>query len=155
MNCILGWLAGPKRGGMEGRSAIKGSGRRRQKKIIGKLSVWKNASDRKPLILQGARQVGKTWLLKVFLRKCSGICCNQRRLPIRCSWIQVKNEIIPIEVNSDENIRSRTLATYNDLYNPAIRLRYSLRNLKLDEGLLNVPLFMVDHTEKLIELSIK
>ena len=27
---------------------------------------WKNSSHRKPLILQGARQVGKTWLMKEF-----------------------------------------------------------------------------------------
>lgn len=27
---------------------------------------WKDASNRKPLILQGARQVGKTWLMKEF-----------------------------------------------------------------------------------------
>ncbi len=27
---------------------------------------WKNSADRKPLILNGARQVGKTWLLKEF-----------------------------------------------------------------------------------------
>ena len=27
---------------------------------------WKNATNRKPLILQGARQVGKTWLMKEF-----------------------------------------------------------------------------------------
>lgn len=27
---------------------------------------WKNAPNRKPLILQGARQVGKTWLMKSF-----------------------------------------------------------------------------------------
>jgi len=31
-----------------------------------KLSAWKHSPDRKPLILQGARQVGKTWLLKHF-----------------------------------------------------------------------------------------
>ena len=30
---------------------------------------WKNSSTRKPLILQGARQVGKTWLLKDFAKK--------------------------------------------------------------------------------------
>lgn len=30
------------------------------------LLKWKNNSDRKPLILNGARQVGKTWLLKEF-----------------------------------------------------------------------------------------
>ena len=31
-----------------------------------KLIRWKNSKDRKPLILSGARQVGKTWLLKEF-----------------------------------------------------------------------------------------
>jgi len=30
------------------------------------LIAWKNSSDRKPLILKGARQVGKTWLMKEF-----------------------------------------------------------------------------------------
>ena len=67
--------------------------------------------------------------------------------------IQVKNDIIPIEVKSDESIRSKSLAVYNDLYQPPIRIRYSLRNLKKDDGLLNIPLFMVDYTEKLLRLS--
>lgn len=35
-----------------------------QRKIQEKLSIWKNDPNRKPLVLQGARQVGKTWLLK-------------------------------------------------------------------------------------------
>lgn len=30
------------------------------------LDAWKNSKRRKPLILNGARQVGKTWLLKEF-----------------------------------------------------------------------------------------
>jgi predicted AAA+ superfamily ATPase len=30
------------------------------------LIAWKNNKNRKPLILQGARQVGKTWLMKEF-----------------------------------------------------------------------------------------
>ncbi len=30
------------------------------------LKLWKNRNDRKPLILNGARQVGKTWLIKEF-----------------------------------------------------------------------------------------
>jgi len=34
-----------------------------------KLIAWKNSSDRKPLILKGARQVGKTWLMKEFGKK--------------------------------------------------------------------------------------
>jgi predicted AAA+ superfamily ATPase len=31
-----------------------------------KLLDWKKKKDRKPLILNGARQVGKTWLIKEF-----------------------------------------------------------------------------------------
>ncbi len=34
--------------------------------LINNLIEWKNSTDRKPLILQGARQVGKTWLMKEF-----------------------------------------------------------------------------------------
>ena len=31
-----------------------------------KLIEWKNSKYRKPLILKGVRQVGKTWILKEF-----------------------------------------------------------------------------------------
>ena len=34
--------------------------------ILKKLSNWKNSPYRKPLILKGVRQVGKTWILKEF-----------------------------------------------------------------------------------------
>lgn len=34
--------------------------------LLGDLLKWKNDDHRKPLILHGARQVGKTWLLKYF-----------------------------------------------------------------------------------------
>ncbi len=37
--------------------------------LIEELLKWREKSDRKPLILQGARQVGKTWILKEFGRK--------------------------------------------------------------------------------------
>ena len=36
---------------------------------IAKLEAWKNSPDRKPLVLRGARQVGKTWLIKEFGRR--------------------------------------------------------------------------------------
>jgi len=34
-----------------------------------KLISWKKSEQRKPLILKGVRQVGKTWLLKEFGKK--------------------------------------------------------------------------------------
>ena len=33
---------------------------------IQKLKIWKNRKDRKPLLIRGPRQVGKTWLMKEF-----------------------------------------------------------------------------------------
>lgn len=35
-----------------------------------KLKEWKEKENRKPLIIRGARQVGKTWLMKEFGRRC-------------------------------------------------------------------------------------
>ena len=34
--------------------------------LLKKMEHWKNKSKRKPLIIQGARQVGKTWIMKEF-----------------------------------------------------------------------------------------
>ncbi|MFN2314641.1 MAG: DUF4143 domain-containing protein [Bacteroidales bacterium] len=64
--------------------------------------------------------------------------------------LQHENNIIPVEVKSDENIRSKSLAFYRKEYHPPLSIRFSLRNLKLDDGLINIPLFMVDYTGKLI-----
>lgn len=40
-----------------------------KRKILEKLIEWKDKSNRKPLILNGARQVGKTYILKEFGEK--------------------------------------------------------------------------------------
>ena len=37
-----------------------------ERDIFKRLSDWKMKSDRNPLILQGARQIGKTWVMKTF-----------------------------------------------------------------------------------------
>lgn len=39
------------------------------RKIISQLEEWKNKKERLPLILKGARQVGKTWILQEFGNK--------------------------------------------------------------------------------------
>ena len=37
-----------------------------ERDIVRQLSVWKMDMNRKPLVIHGARQVGKTWALKYF-----------------------------------------------------------------------------------------
>jgi predicted AAA+ superfamily ATPase len=69
--------------------------------------------------------------------------------------IQYKNTIIPVEVKSDENIRNKSLTNYHKKYAPPLRIRYSLKNLCLDDGLLNIPLFLADHTKHLIDIALQ
>ena len=40
-----------------------------KRKIYTQLLEWKQSTGRKPLIIEGARQVGKTWLMKEFGRR--------------------------------------------------------------------------------------
>ena len=35
-----------------------------ERKAVATLINWKNSKNRKPLLIYGARQVGKTWLMK-------------------------------------------------------------------------------------------
>ena len=40
-----------------------------ERTVLQELISWKNEEDRKPLILKGARQVGKTWILREFAKR--------------------------------------------------------------------------------------
>ena len=66
--------------------------------------------------------------------------------------IDYKNKLIPIEVKSAESVRSRSLSEYRKKNQPPISIRYSMKNLKYDDELLNIPLYMVDYTEKLMNI---
>ena len=48
-----------------------------RRKLLEQLKEWKIKGNRKPLVIRGARQVGKTWLMKEFARteyeKCAYI----------------------------------------------------------------------------------
>ncbi len=69
--------------------------------------------------------------------------------------VQLDNDIIPIEVKSGKSVSSPSIIEYKKMYGgetPLI-IRYSLKNLVLDGNVLNIPLFMIDETKKLIALA--
>ena len=41
-----------------------------ERQLLSELVTWKSKYNRKPLIIQGARQVGKTWIMKEFGKRC-------------------------------------------------------------------------------------
>ena len=68
--------------------------------------------------------------------------------------IQRKNAVYPVEVKAGGNVEGRSLKKYAEIYGTDVplRIRFSLRNLKLDGDTLNIPLFMADQTDRLISL---
>lgn len=70
--------------------------------------------------------------------------------------IQRENDIIPIEVKSETNIAGKSLRKFKELFpdQAKLRVRFSLNNLKLDDDVLNIPLFMADHADRLIRLAL-
>jgi uncharacterized protein len=54
-----------------------------KREIYQKMLEWKQSKNRKPLILNGARQVGKTWLLKTFAtneyKKVAYVSCDKNK----------------------------------------------------------------------------
>ncbi|MDY4011785.1 MAG: ATP-binding protein [Fusobacterium gastrosuis] len=71
--------------------------------------------------------------------------------------IQHENQVIPIEVKAGINLKSRSLKKFTENYKDEVKLkiRFSLDNLKLDDNILNIPIFMADYTKYLISLVLK
>lgn len=71
--------------------------------------------------------------------------------------VQRGNDIIPIEVKSDTNVKSRSLRKYAETFasQTKLRVRFSMNNLRMDDEVLNIPLFMVDVADNLIRLAMK
>ncbi|MCI5725460.1 ATP-binding protein [Fusobacterium sp.] len=71
--------------------------------------------------------------------------------------IQHENQVIPIEVKAGINLKSRSLKKFTEKYKDEVKLkiRFSLDNLKLDDDILNIPIFMADYTKYLISLVLK
>jgi predicted AAA+ superfamily ATPase len=70
--------------------------------------------------------------------------------------IQRENDLFPIEVKSATNMESRSLRKYAEKYadRTKLRIRFSLNNLRLDDDVLNIPLFLADSTDRLIGMAL-
>ena len=64
--------------------------------------------------------------------------------------MQHGSSVIPVEVKSGTNVRARSLKIYREKYAPPFALRFSMQNLKLDDGLYNIPLYLLPYYENWI-----
>ena len=66
--------------------------------------------------------------------------------------MQTRNQIIPIEVKSGKTTNNNSLTRYNEKFKPNISVRFSMNNLAKDGNILNVPLFLTEYIDKLIDM---
>ncbi len=83
---------------------------------------WKNSPSRKPLILQGARQVGKTWLMKEFGKNefeqvvYLNFESSQRLKSLFVADFDIKRIISIIEIEVNHKIQSdKTLLIFDEI----------------------------------------
>ena len=66
--------------------------------------------------------------------------------------IQTKNKIFPIEVKSGKSNKNTSLSKYNEIFENECGIRFSTNNLIKDGKILNIPIFMVEYMDKLLDL---
>ena len=107
--------------------------------LYAELLKWKDIPNRKPLILQGVRQVGKTYLVSEFAE-------NEYRDFI----IENEGKVYPLEVKSGTNLNLKSLKSYSDKFKPELKFRASPRNFIRSGDFINVPLYAVSLIKGLI-----
>ncbi len=72
--------------------------------LIQSLVKWKDSANRKPLVLQGARQVGKTWLMKEF-----GACYFKRVAYFMFEKNKPLQDVFAEDMNTDRILEALSL----------------------------------------------
>lgn len=57
--------------------------------------------------------------------------------------IECGNEIVPVEVKAEQNLKAKSLKSYYERFNPQLSVRTSMANYKDEGWLLNVPLYAI------------
>ena len=89
---------------------------------IEELYEWKNSINRKPLIIEGARQVGKTWLMKEFGKQAYdkivyiNFDSNSRMAELFSSDLDINRILMGLELYSDTKIDPKnTLIIFDEV----------------------------------------
>ena len=81
------------------------------------LQAWKNDPARKPLVLRGARQVGKTWLLQEF-----GRSHYEQVVYVNCQRDRFVASVFDGDLDPDRIIRGLEIAARTTIDDPATTL---------------------------------
>ena len=60
---------------------------------------------------------------------------------------ETEGEILPLEVKAGINLKSKSLQSFDTKFNPSLLYRTSLRNLRKDDKICNIPLYCYHRRE--------
>ena len=89
--------------------------------ILNDLRKWRQSKRRKPLVLRGARQVGKTWVLKEFGKefKDGFVCIDFDKQPEYCQFFETTKDVHRVIKNlslaSGRKITTDTLLIFDEI----------------------------------------
>lgn len=96
--------------------------------FLEKLVAWKNSPSRRPLVLEGARQVGKTWLLKEFgateYKNCVYINCDHNpMMGALFSDFDIKRILLALSAQTKQQIiPGKTLIIFDEIQESPLAL---------------------------------
>lgn len=64
--------------------------------------------------------------------------------------IQYSDKVIPIEVKAELNLQAKSLSVYRSKYEPELSIRSSMADYRLEEGLLDLPLWAISELPRVI-----
>ena len=65
--------------------------------------------------------------------------------------IDTGEQIIPVEVKAEVNLRAKSLKTYQEKFSPDISVRTSMADFKKEDWLINLPLYAIEKIDKTID----
>lgn len=65
--------------------------------------------------------------------------------------IQLNGHNIPIEVKASENLQAKSLKVFVNKYNTKINIRTSMSDYRKEDWLINIPLYLIGNTNKILE----
>lgn len=57
--------------------------------------------------------------------------------------VDAGEQIVPVEVKAEVNLRAKSLKTYREKFSPALSVRTSMADFKQEDGLVNLPLYAI------------
>ena len=109
--------------------------------VIGDDNIWSNfgGAFAENFVLQQLRSLGFD---DVYYWVNNGDKPNQPKGKSEIDFVVSREStIFPIEVKSGEQVKAQSLRVFRDKYKPELSVRFSLKELEYNDGLLNVPLY--------------